>query len=143
MVASAGEHLVLYDGVCALCHGSVRFVLPRDRHHHFDFAPLQSATGRAWLSRMGKSPDDLDTFVVVLHYRGVAPTMLTKGRAALFVAGRLGFPWRLFTILRALPTAILNASYDLIARNRYRLFGRYDVCPLPPPEQRSRFVDGL
>lgn len=140
MSATGGEHLVLYDGLCGLCHGSVQFILARDPRV-FHFAPLQSATGRSWLSRFGKDPDDLDTFVVITGHRGETPSMLTKADAALFVVRALGLPWRALGILRVLPRRILNACYDVVARRRYRVFGRYATCPIPSPEQRARFVD--
>ena len=141
MSATRGDHLVLYDGVCAFCHGTVQFVLPRDRAHRFDFATLQSPTGRRWLETFARNPHDFDTFVLVTKYRGPAPAMETKARAALSVAGELGFPWRLLRVLRVLPQAWLDAAYDLIAKNRYRFFERYDTCPIPSAEQRARFVD--
>jgi len=136
-----GRHLVLYDGVCGLCNSLVQFVLPRDRGGAFDFASLQSATGRGWLERFGRNPDALDTFVVVVEYRGTAPAVRTRGDAALFVARELGLPWRLLGILRVLPRRLRDLGYDVIARRRYRLFGRYDACPLPPPEAKERFID--
>ncbi len=141
MSATRGEHLLLYDGVCAFCHGSVQFVLPRDRARRFDFATLQSATGRRWLETFGQDARDFDTFVLVTNYRGPAPVMETKAHAALAVAGELGFPWRLFGVFRILPRSWLDWAYDVIARNRYRIFGKYQTCPIPSPEQRARFVD--
>jgi predicted DCC family thiol-disulfide oxidoreductase YuxK len=137
----AGEHLVLYDGVCGLCNALVQFLLPRDRRRLFDYASLQSATGRSWLSRFGKVPDDLDTFAVVTNYRRDSPAILIKAQGALFVASMLGQPWRSATMLRIFPWALLNAGYDLIARYRYRIFGRSDVCVPPPATERERFID--
>jgi predicted DCC family thiol-disulfide oxidoreductase YuxK len=135
------KHLVLYDGVCGLCNALVQFLLPRDRRRMFDYASLQSATGRSWLARFGKDRDDLDTFAAVTNYRGGNPAILMKARGALFVASLLGQPWRSATLLRILPWALLDAGYDVIARYRYRLFGRSDVCMLPPPTARERFID--
>jgi predicted DCC family thiol-disulfide oxidoreductase YuxK len=136
-----GRHLVLYDGVCGLCNGIVQFVLPRDTARVFDFASLQSETGRAWLSRFGRPADRLDTLVVVTDYAGSSPRMLTSAAAALLVARALRFPWRAFAIVGVLPSALLDVFYDAVARRRYRLFGRYDTCRLPPPEQKERFID--
>lgn len=136
-----GRDLVLYDGVCGLCNRLVQFVLPRDEAGSFDFASLQSATGQSWLRRFGKSTDDLDTMLVVSDYRGAAPQMLAKARAAIYIAKQLGLPWRLASIAAILPDAILTPPYDFIARNRYRWFGRTDTCMLPPPEHRARVID--
>ena len=136
-----GEHLLLYDGVCGLCNRIVGFVLTRDRRRRFDFASLQSATGRSIAERAGRSPDDLNTFYVVANYRTDSPRLLSKSRAALFVVQTLGGIWRALSMVGVLPTALLDFFYDLTARNRYRLFGRYDSCPLPVPEHRPRFID--
>lgn len=137
----AGQHLVLYDGVCGLCNRLVQFLLPRDEAGLFDFASLQSETGRSWLTRFGRRADDLDTMVVITGYRGESPAVLTKAHAALFIASKLGQPWRAFSVVSILPEALLNAGYNLVARSRYRVFGRLDRCALPRPEQKHRFID--
>jgi predicted DCC family thiol-disulfide oxidoreductase YuxK len=136
-----GQHLLLYDGVCGLCDHLVQFVLAHDPRGVFDFAPLQSGTGRAAVAREGGDPDALTSFYVVRDYRTANPRSLVKGRAALFVGGALGWPWRAVGIFGLLPTALLNWGYDIVARYRYRVFGRFEQCALPRPEQRKRFVD--
>jgi predicted DCC family thiol-disulfide oxidoreductase YuxK len=138
---SEGAHLVLYDGVCGLCNGLVQFILKRDRRGVFHFASLQSAAARTVLQPFGSNPDDLSTFYVLLNYRGPASRQLSKGRAVLFVMDALGWPWRFARPLAAVPSVILNGVYDLIARNRYRMFGRHDQCLMPQPEYRTRFID--
>jgi predicted DCC family thiol-disulfide oxidoreductase YuxK len=136
-----GRHLLLYDGVCGLCDHLVQFVLARDPHGVFDFAPLQSATGRAAVAREGGDPEALTSFYVVRDYRTDEARSLVKGRAALFVGRALGWPWRAVGLFGVLPTTVLDWGYDLVARYRYRVFGRFDQCVLPRPEQRKRFVD--
>ena len=136
-----GQHLVLYDGVCGLCNSLVQFVLPRDEAGTFDFASLQSETGQAWLRRFGMPTGNLDTMMVVAGYRGDTPHALTRAGAALFVARRLGLPWRLASVASVLPDALLSRGYDFIARRRYRWFGRADTCVIPLQEQRERFID--
>jgi predicted DCC family thiol-disulfide oxidoreductase YuxK len=138
---AAGEHLLLYDGVCGLCNRVVQFVLPRDGRRLFDFASLQSETGRTWLARTGHHPNALDTVIVVANYRAASATAYTKADAALFVADALGWPWRSAFFLRLVPRPFRNALYEVIARRRYRLFGRYDGCLLPRADQRDRFLD--
>lgn len=137
-----GAHLVLYDGVCGLCHRLLQFLLAHDRRAVFVFASLQSATGRATVERFGGNPDDLSSFVVVSNFRTDRARMVGRGRAALFVAGELGWPWKAAVLFRAVPTVILDRLYDVVARTRYRLFGRYDHCLIPRPEYRRRFIDG-
>ena len=139
--STAGQHLILYDGVCGLCNRLNQFVLPRDPGGLFDFASLQSETGRSIVKRLGRNPDDLDTFYVVTNYRTGSPALLTKAYAGFFVMKMIGPPWSWLGVLRLLPRALLDWGYDLTARYRYRLFGRYDSCLLPGPEHRNRFID--
>lgn len=135
-----GRHLLLYDGVCGLCDHVVQTVLARDREQLFDFASLQSPVSTALLARHRREPDALDTVYVVADYQTATPRLLDKGEAALFVATRLGWPWKAARPLGVLPRRLLNAGYDVVARYRYRLFGRYDQCVLPRPEHRARFI---
>jgi predicted DCC family thiol-disulfide oxidoreductase YuxK len=137
----AGQHLLLYDGVCGLCNRLVRFVLPRDPAGVFHYAALQSELGRSTARRHGQDPDALDTFYVVSNYRSGSPAVLRKGRAALFVVKALGAPWSFVAALGFLPDGLLNAAYDLVATRRYRIFGRYDTCMLPSAKYRDRFDD--
>jgi predicted DCC family thiol-disulfide oxidoreductase YuxK len=139
--SGGGQHLLLYDGVCGLCDHFVQFVLAHDSAGAFDFAPLQSATGRAAVARESGDPDALTSFYVVRDYRTDGARSLVKGRAALFVARVLGWPWAAVSLFGVLPTAVLDWGYDLVARYRYRVFGRFDQCVLPRPEHRRRFVD--
>ena len=136
-----GRHLLLYDGVCGLCDRLVQFVLAHDRRGVFRFAQLQGATGRAIVERAGANPDDLTTFYVVRDYGTPRARTLVKGRAAIFVGRALGWPWKATGLFGVLPTAVLDWGYDVVARNRYRIFGRFDQCAIPRPEQRRRFVD--
>ena len=140
MPAPEGDHLLLYDGVCGMCDGLIQFVLRRDKRV-FDFAALQSPAAHAALARFGGNADVLTTMYVVVDYRGAAPALLAKSRAALFVMARLGGPWRAGALLGVLPTSLLDYLYDIVARYRYRVFGQHEHCPMPRPEFRSRFID--
>jgi len=136
-----GEHRVLYDGVCGLCSRLLRFVLRHDHRCVFDFAWLQSAAGRAIVERCGGNPDELTSFYVIADHRSERWRAFTRSDAALFVAGELGWPWKAARVVRVVPKPIRDRAYDLVARSRYRAFGRYDRCVLPRPEFRSRFVE--
>ena len=136
-----GKHLVLYDGVCGMCNGLLQFVLSRDRQSLFRFAALQSATGKAIVERSGGDAGELTTFYVVENYGTPAARLLTRSRAGFFVLNALGWPWKAATMIGVLPTAWLDAAYDVVARHRYRVFGRHDRCLLPRPEYRDRFID--
>jgi predicted DCC family thiol-disulfide oxidoreductase YuxK len=137
----AGNHLLLYDGVCGLCNRLNQFVLRRDPAGVFVFAPLQSEAGRSALARFGRSAVDLDTFYVVTNYCSDSPALLSKAAAGLFVMRMLGAPWRWLGLLIVFPDVLLDAVYDLIARHRYRLFGRSETCLVPAAEYRRRFLD--
>jgi len=135
-----GKHLILYDGVCALCNGLVKFVLPRDRKDRFRFAALQGDVARAALRPHGESPDDLDTFFLIADFEGENPRLLDRDRAAIFVLVRLGFPWWLAGVFRLVPRFLRRPVYNFIARRRYRWFGKFETCPLPPVEVRHKFL---
>jgi predicted DCC family thiol-disulfide oxidoreductase YuxK len=136
-----GVHLVLYDGVCGLCNRLLHLLLAVDHRAVFDFASLQSPTGRAIVERAGGRPDELNAFYVSANYRTPGAQVITKSEAVLFVARELGWPWKAASVFGVLPTAWLNRAYDLVARNRYRIFGRYEVCLVPRPEYRNRFLE--
>lgn len=138
---SSGSHLILYDGVCGLCNGMNAFVLRHDRKAHFRFASLQSIRGQSLLRQYGRNLHDLDTFYVVTDYDTGSALMIDRARAGLFVLKALGSPWSWAGILGVLPDSLLNAVYNGIARNRYRLFGKYEQCMLPSAEHRERFLD--
>ena len=136
-----GAHLVLYDGVCGLCNRLLQFLLKHDHRAVFSFASLQSATGKAMVARWGGDPEDLSSFYVVADFLTPDARVVTKSDAALFVAGSLGWPWKLARVAGVLPKALRDRLYDVIARNRYRFFGRYEQCLIPSEESRSRFVE--
>ena len=139
--AAAGTHLLLYDGVCGLCSRVLQFVLAHDRRGAFSFAPLQGEIGRSMVSRWGGDPDELTTFYVCADYRSASPRVLARSDAALFIAGEIGWPWKALVAARVLPKVLRDAAYDLVAKTRYRVFGRLDQCLVPRPEVRSRFVE--
>src|SRR5438477_180936 len=139
--AQEGRHLILYDGVCGLCNRWVAQILPRDPTGLFHYVWLQSEVGRSLLLRVGGNPDLLDTIYVLADYKSQSPRVLSRARAALFVVGELETPWRLLKVFGALPTVVLDAIYSLLARNRYRLFGKYKTCLIPNTDYASRFPD--
>jgi len=124
-----------------LCNRLNRFVLKRDRTEVFRFASLQSQFAKDTLRRFDKDPNDLDTFYVLAEAESGHARLLRRARAGLFVLHELGWPWRGMTVLGLLPTVLLDFGYDLIANYRYRLFGRYDACPMPEPRHRERFIE--
>lgn len=134
--------IVLYDGVCGLCNRLVRFILKRDVHDRFRFASLQSEFAETLLKKHGADSRDLDTFYVVIGHAQPEERVLMRSDAILHVASTLGSVWRLAAAGRILPKALRDWVYGVVARNRYRVFGKYESCPLPSPEHRSKFLDG-
>jgi predicted DCC family thiol-disulfide oxidoreductase YuxK len=131
--APAGGPVVLYDGVCGLCDRFVQLVLARDRRGQFRFAPLQGPFAAAVLARHGiTSAGDPDTIVLVENPGTAAERLRFRSDAALTVLAGLGGAWRLTGLLHAIPRFARDAVYDLVARVRYRVFGRLDVCRVPP-----------
>ena len=128
------EGLILFDGVCLLCSRWVRFTIDRDPTLQFRFVAIQSAKGRAFAEAMGVSPDAPQTNVVILHGRA-----WFKSDAALTVLSRLRST-RYLGLLKRVPRWLRDPVYDVIARNRYRLFGRSEICMVPSPADRARFL---
>ena len=133
--------IVLYDGVCGLCNRLVQFLLKRDTHDRFRFASLQSAFANQLLTHYGRDPHDLDTVYVVKDYGGPSQSLLARSDAILYLLWRLGGLWKVAKAGRVLPGALRDAVYQMVASNRYRVFGKYDSCLLPEPRDRAKFLD--
>jgi predicted DCC family thiol-disulfide oxidoreductase YuxK len=128
------DGLVLFDGVCVLCSGWVRFLIERDQPQFFRFTPIQSAYGRALAQRLGIDAETPETNAVILG--GHAYFKTDSAIQALTCVPRWGWV-RIFSIL---PRPVRNWLYDRIARNRYQLFGKTESCMVPTPELMRRFV---
>lgn len=128
------DGIILYDGICVLCSGWMRFVLDRDVNQIFRFTPIQSPYGRALAEALGIDPDDPDTNAVVID--GVA---WRRSDAALAVVSRLP-GWRWVTGLRIVPRPLRDLIYRLIARTRYRVFGRHQICDIGAGRYASRII---
>ena len=134
-----GAPVLLYDGVCGFCNKTVQMILDRDPRGGMRFAALQSDYGRAVVGRHPEL-EGVDSVVYVEHAAD-AERVYVRSEAALKVASYLGGVWKLFLAARLVPRGLRDYFYDLFARNRYRFFGKYDACMLPPPEVRARFLD--
>ena len=136
LALTQGRNVIVFDGVCVFCNAWVAFVLKHDRQQEFSFVVAQSDLGEMLYSRLGLKSNDYDTFIVITD--GQIGTSLD---GVLTVLRRFGWPWRAFSIAGVLPKFAKDAFYNLIARNRYRLFGRREACMIPPPQDRARFID--
>jgi predicted DCC family thiol-disulfide oxidoreductase YuxK len=132
----ADEHpLIVFDGECVLCSVNARFVLARDRRRRFRLTTAQGPLGQALYRDFGLSRPDYGTMLVITEGR-----LLIEAAAALAIAEGLGFPWRAAALARLLPGRLNDAAYRLVARNRFRLFGRRETCWVPRPEDRDRIL---
>jgi len=134
--------IILYDGVCGLCNRLVQFLLKHDKSRRLRFASLQSDFAEKVLRRHGFDPKDLDTVHVVENYDQAGERVLQRSDAVLRAGRELGGLWGASSsIARVVPRPLRDLAYRFIAQNRYRVFGKYDTCMLPDPNQRSRFLD--
>jgi predicted DCC family thiol-disulfide oxidoreductase YuxK len=133
--------VVLYDGVCGLCNRLTQFLLRHDHKDRLRFASLQSNFAEVVLKRNGLDSKDLDTVCVVLNYGAANERVLTRSEAILYLGKELGGIWSIGAWGRILPRWFRDGLYKLVARNRYRVFGKYDTCMLPEPRHRGKFLD--
>ncbi len=128
--------ILLFDGVCNLCTGTVRFVIDRDARKRFRFASLQSPVAEQILGPAAPAGDWLESMVLVEGGR-----IYRKSSAALLTARRLDGFWPLLSLLLVVPRPIRDAAYDWVGRRRYRMFGKRDACWIPNDDLADRFLD--
>jgi predicted DCC family thiol-disulfide oxidoreductase YuxK len=134
--------IILYDGVCGLCNSLVQFLLKRDKDGRLRFASLQSDFAEKVLRRHGFDAKDLDTLHVVENYDQPNERVLQRSDAILRAGRELGGFWTASSsVARIVPRPLRDLVYRFVATNRYRVFGKYESCMLPDPNQRSRFLD--
>lgn len=129
------ERIIFFDGVCNLCNTTVDFLISRDAKRHFRYASLQSEAGQSMLRKHNLPTSEFGSF---LYLDG--DTLHTKSSGALRVAVKLGGFWTLMGVFLIVPPFIRNAVYDLIAKHRYRWFGKRETCRVPTPEERTLFL---
>ena len=129
------ERIILFDGVCNLCNGSVQFVIAKDKNKQFSFASLQSSFGQNVLRQYGLPTNAFHSFLLLED-----GTIYTKSTAALRVVRSFGGAWSLLYVLNVVPYPIRDFFYNIIARNRYKWFGKQESCWLPSPELKVRFL---
>jgi predicted DCC family thiol-disulfide oxidoreductase YuxK len=129
------DNVILYDGVCVFCSRWIRFIATHDTAKRFRFTAIQSDYGTRLARAFGIDPNDPDTNAVI--HGGVA---YFKSDAALTVLSNLP-GWRWTRLLFAVPKPFRNAVYNLVAKNRYRIFGKYDACFVPDADMRERVME--
>lgn len=127
---------ILFDGVCNFCNASINFIIDRDSKSIFQFAALQSEVGQELLIKHHLKTTDFDTVILINDENKI----YQKSDAALEIARNLDGFWKVLYAFKILPSFIRNPIYDLVARNRYRIFGRTDACRIPTTELKARFL---
>jgi predicted DCC family thiol-disulfide oxidoreductase YuxK len=127
--------IIVFDAACVLCSANAQFVLRRDRRKHFRLAPMQSDVGAALYRQFGIDPADPDTMVVI-----TGDEALRDSDAVIAIWSGLGWPWRIMAVLWVVPRPLRDGLYRLVARNRYRLFGKRETCWMPTPDQADRIL---
>lgn len=131
------EHsIILFDGVCNLCNASVRFLIKMDRNSKLKFCSQQSEIGKEILNNINCNQDQLSTIIFVQ-----GDNYFLKSRAIMAILKRLGGAFYvLYLFLYIIPNPILDFFYDIIAKNRYKIFGKSETCILPPDKWKDRFL---
>jgi predicted DCC family thiol-disulfide oxidoreductase YuxK len=134
--------VLLYDGVCGLCNRVVQFTLRRDRKDVFRFTALQSGLAGRVLQGHGESALDLNSVYVVLEMGDALERLLMRSEAVIYLLRALGGRWRVLAVVYGiLPGWMRDVLYDMVARNRYRMFGKLEACPVPEPWVRGKFLE--
>jgi predicted DCC family thiol-disulfide oxidoreductase YuxK len=127
------QPIILFDGVCNLCNATVNFLLKRDHKKQFRFASLQSETGEV-LRYHYRIPENSNSVILIK-----SETVYFKSDAALEIASMLPYPWKIAIFLKIIPKKISDKLYDWIAKNRYRWFGKREICRIPTAEEMEFF----
>lgn len=136
MPVSTPSLILVFDGQCLLCNGWVRFLLRHDQRGVFRFAAIQGRTGQALLQQSGLQVEGLQTLLLVDGTNSWQHT-----GAILRILHHLGWPWRAAWLGWLVPAVLRDALYRLVARHRYRIFGRTETCMVPLPDVAARFLD--
>ncbi len=133
--------ILLYDGICGLCNRLNQFLLKRDENDLLRFASLQSEFATSVLKRNGINAADLDTVYVVVDHGQPGESLLSRSDAIIHVLRQLGGIWRVFRLGIVVPKRLRDGIYNLVAGNRYRVFGKYESCLMPEEKYRHKFLD--
>lgn len=130
------DNVVMFDGVCNLCAHSVKFILDHEADQTLRFTPLQSPAGTRLMHDLGLDPEDASTFVLIADGKAYV-----KSDAAIRLSRYFRRAWKPLGIIKIIPRRIRDWAYDVVARKRYRWFGRLDSCMVPTAELRARFIE--
>jgi predicted DCC family thiol-disulfide oxidoreductase YuxK len=134
-IDTSGKIVVLFDGVCNLCNGAVQFIIKRDKTSKFLFASLQSDFGQSQLQKFGLDPTKLHSIITIENGK-----FYERSDAALKIASGLAQPWQMLGVFRIFPRVFRDWVYNVISKNRYKVFGKRESCMIPTPELKEKFV---
>jgi predicted DCC family thiol-disulfide oxidoreductase YuxK len=129
------KKIIIFDGVCNFCSFWVNFILDRDKKNIFLFAALQSEAAKSLLKKYQKNPDDINTFILITD-----EGLWDRSTAGLLVVKELGGIWKLLSVFILIPKFIRDPVYNIIAKNRYKFFGKSESCRIPTDDERDRFL---
>ena len=129
------ENIILFDGFCNFCNFWMNFIMDRDAKSIFKFASLQSESGAKLTEKYSMKAKDIDSVILIIDDK-----YFVKSEAALRIAKELTSFWKLFYYLKVIPLPVRDFIYDLIANNRYVIFGKRDSCRVPTQEEKNRFI---
>lgn len=129
------KKIILFDGVCNLCNGSVVFIIKRDNKDVFCFAAIQSDEGQKLIKELNIDTSKTDSIILIEEKK-----YSVKSTAALKIAKHLKGGYSLLYSFMILPTFFRNWVYDIIAKNRYKWFGKKESCMIPTPELKEKFL---
>lgn len=130
-----GKPIIIFDGICNLCNFAVDFILKRDKREVFVFVASQKEAGKKIIAKLGLKDSDIESLYLVEDQK-----IYHKSTAILRILKRLSFPWNLGYVFIVIPRPIRDFVYNIIAKNRYRWFGKRETCRLPIEEEKGRFL---
>ena len=130
------QHIVIFDGVCHLCHRAVNFIIKRDKHDTFVFTAIQSPTAQALIKQYKLEYLGMDSFILIKENR-----CFVRTTAALEITKDLSGLWCLLNVFKVFPSRFRDYFYDVLAKNRYRIFGKSETCLIPTARIKNKFLD--
>ena len=131
-----GTNIILFDGVCNLCNKTVQFIIQKDPIKNFRFASLQSKSGQLLFEQLGVHSESVDSLIYIKDGK-----FYVKSTAVLMILRRLSNGWKFFYCFIIIPRFLRDWAYDIIAKRRYRFFGKSEFCITPAPEYQERFLE--
>ena len=129
------NHIIIFDGVCNFCNGAVNFIIKRDKYKRFMFTPMQSHFSKTLIEKSQREEINLDTIILIKNN-----IVFVRSEAALEIVKDLRGLWFLIGVFKIIPVSIRDYFYKVFANNRYKIFGRRDVCMIPTREFENRFI---